>query len=108
METIAAFSFFACYFEDVVRYFCAFGVVAFGPVITRAFSAEDEAVGREQLAEGAGTNGVHSAGLEVDEDGPRNEPPALGLVEVDVYSFELKVGVAVVVAAGVDAVLVGN
>ena len=93
--------------EDGVDELGALGVVALGPVVARARLAEDEVVRAEELAEGAGADGVHGAGLEVHEDGARHVAAARRLVVVDVDALELEVRVAVVGARRVDAVLVG-
>jgi hypothetical protein len=47
----------------------ALGVVTLGPVVAGAGLAEHEVVGAEDLAEGAGADGVHGAGLEVHQHG---------------------------------------
>jgi hypothetical protein len=83
----------------------ALGVVALGPVVVGA-GLEDEIVGAEDLAEGARAHGVHGVGLEVHQDGARDEAAAAGLVVVDVDALELEVGVAGVLSGVVDVVLV--
>ena len=90
------------------KLFLTFGVVALGPVVAGAGLAEDKVVGTEELAEGPGADGVHGAGLEVDEDGAGHVLAAAGLIVVDVDALELEVGGADVGAGGVDAVLVGD
>jgi len=82
--------------------------MALGPVVTGAGLSEDEVVGSEELTEGAGSNGVHGAWLEIEKDCAGNVSSAGGLVEVDVDSLELEVGVTVVGTGGVDAMLVGD
>ncbi len=77
-----------------------------GPVVARPALAEDEVVGPENLAVRARPDGVQSAGLEVDEHDPRDVAAALCLVVVDVDALDLELGVAVVLAPRVDAVLV--
>jgi hypothetical protein len=47
----------------------AVGVVALGPVVAGARLTEDEVVRAEDLAVGAGADGVHGTGLPVHEDG---------------------------------------
>ena len=84
------------------------GVVALGPVVARACLAEDEVVGPEELAERTRAHRVHGSGLEVHEDGARYVPAAGGLVKVAVDALQLEVGVAMVRAGGVNAVLVGD
>ena len=82
--------------------------MALGSVVTGAGLAEDEVIRAEDLAEGAGADGVHGPGLEVHEDGAGHVAAAGGLVEVDVDALQLEVGVAVVGARRVDAVLIGD
>ena len=41
------------------------------PIVASAALAVDEVVGAKGAAEGAGPDGVHRAGLEVDEDGSK-------------------------------------
>ena len=79
-----------------------------GPVVAGTGLAEHEVVRAEELAEGAGTDGVHGAGLQVHQDGTGHVAAARGLVEVHVDALQLEVGVAVVRARGVHAVLVGD
>jgi hypothetical protein len=82
--------------------------VPLGPVVSGAGLAEDEVVGAEDLAEGSGAQGVHGPGLEVHEDGARDEAAAAGLIVVDVDALELEVRVPRVAARGVDPVLVAD
>ena len=87
----------------------------FKPIFPQPFAprckpslTEDEVVGPEDLTEGAGPHGVHGAGLEVDQHGARHVLAAAGLVVVHVDALQLQVGVAMVRAGGVDAVLIGD
>ena len=82
--------------------------MSLGPVVAGAGLAEDEVVGPEELAEGAGPHGVHGAGLQIDEDSAGHVLAAGGLIVVDVDALELELGGAMVGAGGVDAVLVGD
>ena len=86
----------------------ALGVVALGPVVAGARLAEDEVVRAEDLAEGARADGVHGARLEVHQDVAGHVAAAGRLVVVHVDALELEVGVAVVGAGRVDAVLIGD
>ena len=43
-----------------------------GPVVSSTGLTEDEVVGAEELAERTGTDSVHGAGLQIDEDGTGN------------------------------------
>ena len=85
-----------------------FCVVALGPVVSGSGLSENEVVWPEDLSVGSGADGVHGAGLEVDEDGAGHVLAAAGLIVVDVDALELEVGGADVGAGGVDAVLVGD
>ena len=106
LEAIATLSFLADDVEDGVDELSTFGIVTLGPVVTSTSLTEDEVVGSEELTEGAGSNGVHSSGLEIHEDSTGNVASTGGLVEVDVDSLELEIGVAVVGTSWVNAVLV--
>ena len=106
MEAVTGLGFSTYDIEDRVDELGAFGVMAFGPVVTGAGLAEDEVVGAEDLAVGAGSDGVHGPGLEVHEHGARDVAAAAGLVEVDVDPLQLQVRVAMVCACRVDAMLI--
>ena len=80
--------------------------MSLGPVVASAGLPEHEVVGSEDLAEGAGPDGVHGAGLQVHQDCPGHVLPASGLIVVDVDPLQLELGGAGVGAGGVDAVLV--
>ena len=108
LETVAGLGLLSDHVEHGVDELGALGVVALGPVVAGAGLAEDKVVGTEELAEGPGADGVHGAGLEVDEDGAGHVLAAAGLIVVDVDALELEVGRADVGAGGVDAVLVGD
>lgn len=47
-------------------------LTALSPVVAGTVLAENKVVGPEKCAKGGRANGVHGAGLEVDEDGARN------------------------------------
>ena len=96
LEAVAGLGLLADDVEDGVDELGALGVVALGPVVAGAGLAEDEVVGAEDLAEGAGADGVHGAGLEVHQDGAGDVAAAGGLVVVHVDALELQVDVAVV------------
>merc|ERR1711907_605349 len=84
LETIAGLGLLTDDIKDGVDELSTLGVVTLGPVVTGSGLAEDEVVGAEELTEWAGTDGVHGTGL------------------------QLKVGVTMVCAGWVDAVLVGD
>merc|ERR1740138_978390 len=106
LEAIATFGFLADDIEDGVDELSTFGVVTLGPVVTGTGLTEDEVVGAEKLTEGAGTDGVHSSGLEIHKDGAGNVTATGGFVVVDVDTFELEIGVTVVRTGGVNSVFV--
>ena len=106
LETVTAFCFFADDVEDRVDELGAFGVMAFGPVVSGSGLAEDEVVGAEELAERPGAHGVHCPRLQVHEDGARDVAPARRLVVVDVDPLQLEVRLPLVHTRRVDPVLV--
>jgi len=108
LEAIAALGLLAHDVEDGVDELGALGVVTLGPVVARARLAEDEVVRAEDLAEGARADGVHGAGLEVHQNVTGHVAAAGRLVVVHVDALQLQVGVAVVGAGGVNAVLIGD
>ena len=80
--------------------------MSLGPVVAGAGLSEHKVVRSEDLAEGAGPDAVHGAGLEVHEDGPGHVLAATGLVVVDIDPLELEVGGASIGASGVDPMLI--
>ena len=69
LEAVAGLGLLADDVEDGVDELRTLGVVALGPVVTGSGLAEHEVVRAEELAEGAGADGVHGSRLEVHEDG---------------------------------------
>lgn len=67
-----------------------------------------QVIGPEKATKRATPDGVHSSGLEINEDGSRNIFARRGLVVVDVDALELGVGGTLVRAIGLDAVLFGD
>merc|ERR1712057_150792 len=108
LKTIARLGLLADNIKHGIDQLSALGVVTLGPVIASASLAEDEVVGTEELTERTSTDGVHGAGLEIHQDGAGYVAASSGLVVVHVDALELQVGVAVVCAGGVDAMLVGD
>ena len=82
------------------------GVMSFSPVVSGSGLSEDEVVRPEDLTIGTGPDRVHGSGFEVDEDCPGDILSSGGFVVVNVDALQLQVGVTVVGAGGVDAVLV--
>ena len=65
LEAVARLGLLADDIKDGVDQLSTLGVVTLSPVVTGASLAENEVVGAEDLAKGAGADGVHGAGLEV-------------------------------------------
>jgi hypothetical protein len=86
LEAVAALGLTADNVEDLVDELGTLSVVTLRPVVTSTRLAEDEVIGTEELAEGAGADSVHGTGLQVDEDGTGNELVARGLREVSTRS----------------------
>jgi hypothetical protein len=109
LEAVAVLGLLSHDVEDGVDELGALGVVALGPVVAGAGLAEDEVVGAEDAADGAGAERVHGARLEVHEHRPGHVPAAAGLVVVDVDPLQLlRAGRARVLAGRVDAVLAAD
>mmetsp|Transcript_15188 Transcript_15188/g.65038 ORF Transcript_15188/g.65038 Transcript_15188/m.65038 type:complete len:483 (-) Transcript_15188:50-1498(-) len=108
LEAVAGLGLLAHDVEHRVDELRALGVVTLGPVVTGAGLAEHEVVGAEDLAEGAGADGVHGAGLKVHQHGAGHVAAAGRLVVVDVDALQLEVGVTAVGAGGVDTVLIAD
>ena len=106
LQTVTALRFLADNVQNRVHQFSALCVVPLGPVVPGAALSEHEVVGPEDLSEGTGSDAVHSPGLQVDENSAGHVLPAGRLVVVHVYALQLQVGVPVVGAGGVNAVLV--
>jgi hypothetical protein len=123
LEAIAALSLTTDDLEDVVDQLSTLSVVTLGPVVASTGLAKDEVVGAEELTKGAGADGIHGTGLEIDEDGARDILVAgslhmistpidvqsgyfsTNLVEVDAHTLELKLRGAIVDTVAVEAVL---
>jgi len=105
LKAVAALSLAADDVKDLVDKLSSFGVVTLGPVVAGTGLAKDEVVGAKKLAEGTGADGIHGAGLQVDEDGARDILVAGSFVEVDAHALELELRGAIVNAIAVEAVL---
>jgi hypothetical protein len=108
LEAVAALGLLADDVENRVDKLGTLGVVTLGPVISGSGLSEDEVVGAEDLAKGAGADRVHGTGLEVNKDGTGNVLAAGGFVVVDVDALKLEIGVAMVGTGGVNSVLIGD
>ena len=80
--------------------------MSLGPVVAGTGLPEHKVVRPEDLSIGSRPHTVHGPRLQIDQDGPGHVLAPRGLIVVDVDPLELKVGVAVVGAGGVDAMLV--
>lgn len=67
---------------------------------------ENKVVRTEDLAVGAGADGVHGARLEVDENSTWNVFATRCLVVVDIDALELQIRITVVATRRVNAVLI--
>ena len=108
LETVRALRLLPDNVKNGIHELSTLCVVTLGPVVAGSRLSKHKVVWSKDLTIGAGPDAVHGAGLEVDEDGPGHVLAATGLVVVDVDPLKLEVGVAMVGAGGVDAVLVAD
>merc|ERR1711937_139465 len=108
LEAIAGLGLLTDDVKDGIDELGSLSVVTLGPVVTGSGLAEDEVVGAEELTEWSGTDGVHGTRLQVHQDCTGHVATASGLVVVHVDGLQLKVGVTMVCAGWVDAVLIGD
>ncbi len=108
LQTVTGLGLLAHHIENRVHELRAFRVVSLRPVVSSAALSEHEVVRAEDLSEGAGADGVHGAGFQIDEHGAGHVLAAGRLIVVDVDALELQVRVAVVGAGRVDPVFVGD
>ena len=80
--------------------------MSLGPVVSSARLSKHKVVWSEDLAVGSGPDAVHGAWLQVDKDCTGDVLAAGCLIVVNIDALQLEVGVAVVGAGGVNAVLV--
>merc|ERR1719234_2921490 len=106
LKTIATFCLLPHHIKHAVHKLCTFCVVTLGPVVASTTLPKDKVVRPEDLAVGSAPDGVHGAGLEVDEDGPGDVLASAGLVVVNIDPLQLKVGGAGVASCRVDSMLV--
>ena len=106
LQTIRALSLLADNIENGVNELSALRVVTLRPVVTSSALTEDEVVGTEKVAEGTRANGVHGAGLQINEDSTRDVLVRADLVVVHVNPLELEVVVALVQSIRLNAVLI--
>ena len=72
LETISALSLLADDVKNRVDELSTLGVVTLCPVVASTRLAKDEVIRTEELAKWTGTDSVHGAGLQVDENGTGN------------------------------------
>lgn len=107
LQTVATFGLFPHNVENRVDEFSSFCVMAFRPIVPGPALPEHKIVRPKYLAERAGAYRVHGARLQVDEDRSWNVFPPRRLVVINVYAFQLEIGVTVVRAGWIYTVLVG-
>ena len=73
LKAVAALGLATDNVEDLVDELGTLGVMTLCPVVTGTRLAEDEVVRAEELSEGSSADGVHRAGLEIDENGAGHE-----------------------------------
>lgn len=108
LQTITRLRLLPHHIQHRIHQFGTFSVMSLSPIVSGTALSEHKIVRSEDLAEWSGTDRVHGAGFEIDENGTGYVFAAGRLIVVNVDAFELEVGVAVVGAGGVDAVLVGD
>ena len=106
LEAITALSFFANDIKDGIYELSTFCVVSLGPVVSSSALPEDEVVWSEDLAEWSRANGVHGAWLQINKDGTGDVFASGSLIVVHIDPLQLKIGITMVGAGGVDAVLI--
>jgi len=80
--------------------------MTFGPVITSSGLSENKVVWSEKLSEWSGSNGVHGSRFEIHKDSSWYESTSSSFIEIDINSFELKVGVSMISTCWVNTVFV--
>lgn len=82
--------------------------MALGPVVASAALTEYKIIGPENLTEWPGTDRVHRAWLQVDQNRAGHVFTTRCLIVVDVDAFQLQIRVSVVRSGRVNAMLIGN
>lgn len=108
LQAVTIFGFFSNNIEYRIDEFSAFGVMTFSPVVSSTGLAENEVVRSEDLTIWARSEAVHGSRLQIHEDSTRDKPTATSFIVIDIDSFKLERGVAVVTAGGVYAVFCTN
>jgi hypothetical protein len=93
LEAVAALGLTADNVENLVDELGTLCVVTLRPVVTSTRLAEDEVVGTEKLAEGAGADSVHCTRLQVDKDSTGHKLVARSLQAVSTRGLPIGGGV---------------
>jgi hypothetical protein len=80
--------------------------MTFGPVITSSSLSENEVIWSEKLTEWSGSDRVHGTRFEIHENSSWYESTTSGFIEIDINSFELKIGVTVIGTGRIDSVFI--
>ena len=80
LDRVAVFGFAANNVKNVLDQLSSLSVMTLGPVVASTGLSVNEVVGSEELRVGAGTDGVHGTGFEIDENGAGNILVSGGLV----------------------------
>jgi hypothetical protein len=72
LEAVTTLSLTTNNIKNLVNKLSTLGVMSLCPVVTSTGLTEDEVVGAEELTERTGTDSIHGAWLQIDEDGTRN------------------------------------
>mmetsp|Transcript_47461 Transcript_47461/g.79474 ORF Transcript_47461/g.79474 Transcript_47461/m.79474 type:complete len:230 (+) Transcript_47461:909-1598(+) len=108
LQAVAALGLLTNNVQNGVDQLSTLGVVPLGPVVTGTGLTEHEVVRTEDLAIWTSTDGVHSSGLQIHQDGTRHIASASGLVVVHIDALQLQVRVSLVGTSWVHAVLIGD
>jgi hypothetical protein len=108
LEAVARLGLLTDDVEDGVNELGSLGVVTLGPVVSCTSLAENKVIGAEKLTERTSTDRVHGSGLKIHEHGSGHVSATGGLVEININSLQLKIGISVVSTGRIYSVLVGN
>jgi hypothetical protein len=81
-------------------------LTSFRPIVASAALTENKVIRSEKTSKGAGSDGIHSSGLEIDKNGAGNIFVGSNLVIINGDALELEVVCALVKAVALDAMLV--
>ena len=80
--------------------------MTFGPVITSSSLSENEVIWSEKLTEWSGSDRVHGTRFEIHKNSSWDKSTTSSFVEIDIDSFELKIGVTVIGTGRIDSVFI--